>query len=189
MSMKPACLAASLVFLVGQSVFVTGVKAAEVDMAHSRVSIVFRAMTAPIEAQFKRFSATIEYDAANSQAAKASVVIDTKSLDLGDTEYNKVVAQKEWLDTARYPSANFNLVSIKTSSGNTLLVIGKLTIKGKTADLSIPVMVKAENGANVFEGRIPIRRLAFNLGEGEWKDTGVVADEVVIAFRLVLTKQ
>jgi len=36
----------------------------------------------------------------------------------------------------------------------------------------------------VFEGQLPIKRLAFNIGEGEWKDTSMVADEVVIKFRV-----
>ena len=61
---------------------------------------------------------------------------------------------------------------------------GKLTIKGKTADVNFPLTVKTEAGKQVFEGQLPIRRLAFNIGEGEWKDTSMVADEVVIKFRV-----
>ncbi|TFW09797.1 polyisoprenoid-binding protein, partial [Oxalobacteraceae bacterium OM1] len=30
--------------------------------------------------------------------------------------------------------------------------------------------------------------LAFNIGEGEWKDTSMVADEVLIKFRVVTTQ-
>ncbi|MDR3414075.1 MAG: YceI family protein [Formivibrio sp.] len=174
--------------LVGTTGLAANARAAEVDIAHSRISIVFRAMAAPIEAQFKRFSAKIDYDATKPETAKATVVIDTGSLDLGDPEYNKVVVQKDWLDAARYPSAHFNSGLVKVSPSKTLMVSGQLTIKGKTADLSIPVTVKTENGADILEGKIPIRRLAFNLGAGEWSDTSVIADDVVIAFRLVLTK-
>ena len=43
---------------------------------------------------------------------------------------------------------------------------------------------KPEGGKQVFEGQLPIKRLAFNIGEGEWKDTSMVADEVVIKFRV-----
>jgi polyisoprenoid-binding protein YceI len=35
---------------------------------------------------------------------------------------------------------------------------------------------------------LPIKRLTFNIGDGEWKDTSVVADEVVIKFRVVTTQ-
>jgi polyisoprenoid-binding protein YceI len=45
--------------------------------------------------------------------------------------------------------------------------------------------VKKEGAVQVFEGNLPIRRLTFNIGDGEWKDTSVVADEVVIRFRVI----
>ena len=64
-------------------------------------------------------------------------------------------------------------------------ISGKLTIKGKTIDVSFPMTVKKEGAVQVFEGSLPIRRLIFNIGEGEWKDTSVVADEVVIRFRVL----
>ncbi len=64
-------------------------------------------------------------------------------------------------------------------------VAGKLTIKGKTTDVSFPLTVKKEGANQIFEGALPIKRLAFNIGEGEWKDTSMVADEVLIKFRVV----
>jgi len=35
-------------------------------------------------------------------------------------------------------------------------------------------------------GTLPISRLAFKIGEGSWSDTGTVADNVDLKFRLVL---
>jgi hypothetical protein len=32
---------------------------------------------------------------------------------------------------------------------------------------------------------LPIKRTVFNIGDGEWKDTSVVADDVQIKFRIV----
>jgi polyisoprenoid-binding protein YceI len=73
---------------------------------------------------------------------------------------------------------------IKPVGAGKLNVSGKLSIKGKTQDVTFPINVKAEGGKQVFEGQLPIKRLAFNVGEGEWKDTSMVADEVVIKFRI-----
>ena len=36
---------------------------------------------------------------------------------------------------------------------------------------------------------LPIKRLAFNIGEGEWKDASTVADDVQIKFRIVNAKK
>jgi polyisoprenoid-binding protein YceI len=154
------------------------------DPAKSSVAAVFKQMNVPVEAKFKTFTAQIDYDAAKPESARASVDIQTASMDLGDAEYNREVSKKEWFNTAQFPKASFISTSIKPAGAGKLNVAGKLTIKGKTADVSFPLTVKAEAGKQVFEGQLPIKRLAFNIGEGEWKDTSMVADEVVIKFRV-----
>jgi polyisoprenoid-binding protein YceI len=154
------------------------------DTAHSSVSAVFKQMNVPVESKFKSFNAQIDYDAAHPDASKARVDIDTASLDIGDPEYNGEIAKPEWFSSAKYPKASFVSTAIKAAAPGKLTVTGKLTIKGKSADVSFPLTVRPEGGKQVFEGQLPIRRLAFNIGEGEWKDTSMVADEVVIKFRV-----
>lgn len=154
------------------------------DPAKSSVSAVFKQMNVPVEAPFRTFAATIDYDAAKPAASKASVEITTASFDIGDPMYNKEVAKKEWFNSAQFPKASFVSTSIAPAGAGKLNVSGKLTLKGKTADVTFPLAVKAEGGKQVFEGQLPIKRLAFNIGEGEWKDTSMVADEVVIKFRV-----
>ena len=154
------------------------------DPAKSSVSAVFRQMNVPVESKFKKFSAAIDYDAAKPELAKAGVEIDTASLDLGDADMNKEVAKKEWFNSAQFPKATFVSSSIKPAGAGKLTVSGKLSIKGKSTDVSFPLTVKNEAGKQVFEGALPIKRLAYAVGEGEWKDTSMVADEVVIKFRV-----
>jgi polyisoprenoid-binding protein YceI len=154
------------------------------DTAHSSVGAVFKQMNVPVEAKFKSFSAQVDYDAAHADAAKARVDIDTASIDIGDPEYNKEIAKKEWFNSSQFPKASFVSTAIKPAGPGKLNVTGKLTIKGRTADVSFPLTVKPEGGKQVFEGQLPIRRLTFNVGEGEWKDTSMVADDVVIKFRV-----
>jgi polyisoprenoid-binding protein YceI len=154
------------------------------DAAHSSVSAVFKQMNVPVESNFKRFTAQVDYDAAHPEKATARVDIDTASFDMGQADYNKEIAKKEWFNSAQFPKASFVSSSIKPLGAGKLTVTGKLTIKGKTADVSFPLSVKPEGGKQVFEGQLPIKRLAFNIGEGEWQDTSMVADEVVIKFRV-----
>ena len=154
------------------------------DPAKSSVSATFKQMNVPVEAKFKKFMAAIDYDAAKPDAAKASVDIDTASIDLGEAEMNKEVAKKEWFNAAQFPKATFVSSSIKPAGAGKLTVAGKLTIKGKATDVSFPLTVKTEAGKQVFEGALPIKRLTYNIGEGEWKDTSTVADDVVIKFRV-----
>ena len=163
---------------------VAGAVPLKTDPAKSRVSAVFKQMNVPVEAPFKKFSAAIDYDAAKPELAKASVEIDTASLDVGDADMNKEVAKKDWFNAAQFPKATFVSSSIKPAGAGKLNVSGKLSIKGKSSDVSFPLTVKTEAGKQVFEGALPIKRLTYNIGEGEWKDTSMVADEVIIKFRV-----
>nr|WP_198982953.1 YceI family protein [Herbaspirillum sp. ASV7] len=157
----------------------------KVDAAKSSVNATFKQLNVPVDAKFKKFTATIDFDAAKPTEGKASVEIDVTSFDLGEAEYNKEVQKKEWFNTAQFPKASFVATSIKPAAGGKFDVSGKLTIKGKSADVSFPLTVKKEGATQVFDGVLPIKRLTYNIGEGEWKDTGMVADEVSIKFHIV----
>lgn len=163
-------------------VFAAALKA---DASKSSVTATFKQLNVPVDAKFKKFDAQITYDAAKPEASKANVDIDIASFDLGDPDYNKEVLKKEWFNAAQFPKASFVSSSIKPVAAGKLDVAGKLTIKGKTTDVHFPLNVKKDGNAQVFEGALPIKRLTYNIGEGEWKDTSMVADEVVIKFRAV----
>jgi polyisoprenoid-binding protein YceI len=158
------------------------------DAAASRVSATFRQMNVPVEAPFKRFNAQIDYDPAKPELAKATVEIDTASLDVGDPDMNKEVAKKEWFNAAQFPKATFVSSAIKPAGAGKLSVSGKLTIKGRAADVSFPLTVRTEGAKQVFEGALPIKRLTYTIGEGEWKDTSMVADDVIIKFHVTAVK-
>jgi polyisoprenoid-binding protein YceI len=174
-----------LASLLGLTLAASAATLLKTDPAKTTVAAVFKQMNVPVEAKFKKFTIAIDYNAATPDAAKASVDIETASLDVGDAEMNKEVAKKEWFNSAQFPKASFVSSAIKGAGAGKLNVTGKLTIKGKSSDVSFPLTVKADGGKQVFEGALPIKRLAFNIGEGEWKDTGMVADEVTIKFHVV----
>ncbi|KQZ40970.1 YceI family protein [Duganella sp. Root1480D1] len=155
------------------------------DPAKSSVSAVFKQMNVPIESKFKKHNIVIDYNAAAPDTSKATVEIETASLDLGEADMNAEVAKKDWFNSAQFPKATFVSTAIKSAGPGKLNVSGKLTIKGKAADVTFPITVKADGNKQIFDGALPIKRLAFNVGEGEWKDTGMVADEVTIKFHVV----
>ena len=175
-------LAAAVIFLALPAIAATALKT---DTAKSSVTITFKQLKVPVDAKFRKFNAQINYDAAKPETSKATVDIDIAGFDLGDPEYNKEVMKKEWFNAAQFPKASFVSSQIKAGAAGKLDVTGKLTIKGKTSDVSFPLTVKKEGANQVFEGALPIKRLSYNIGEGEWKDTSMVADEVTIKFRVV----
>ena len=183
---RSALGAAVVAFCVG----LPGIAAAllKTDPAKSSVSAVFKQMNVPVEGKFKKFHAQIDFNDAKPEMSRASVDIDIPSFDLGDPEFNSEVLKKEWFNAAQFPKASFVSSAIKAGADGKFDVTGKLTIKGRSADVRFPMSVKRDGASRVFEGTLPIRRLAFNIGEGEWKDTDIVADEVTIKFRVVATQ-
>ncbi|MEX3555384.1 MAG: YceI family protein [Burkholderia gladioli] len=179
-SLLAAVAAAALAF--------SGAAAAQVDLAKSKVSAVSKQMNVPTEGSFKKFSADVKFDPAKAAQGSAQVNIDIASFDLGDKMYNDQVAGKEWFDAKTYPQASFVSTSIAPAGGNKHNVAGKLTIKGKTVPVTVPVTVTESGGQRVFDGVLPIKRSTFEIGTGEWKDTSIVADVVQIKFHLVAAK-
>ena len=176
--------------LVSQLLLITMLHAAplQIDLSKSTVSATFKQMNVPVDANFTKFSAMIDFDANKLDAAKASIDIHIPSFDLGDPDYNHEVQKKEWFNGSQFPKASFVSSKIKSLTAGKFEVSGKLTIKGRTADVNFPLTLKKEGSAQIFEGSLPIRRLAFSIGEGEWKDTSIVADEVIIKFRIFAGK-
>lgn len=157
------------------------------DNSKSTVHVVFKQMEVPVQARFKKFQAQIDYNASKPELSTAKVEIDVNSIDLPAPEYNQEVLKKEWFNAAQFAKASFISTSMKNLGAGKLEVSGNLTIKGKTLAVRFPLQVKTEAKGLSFEGNLPIKRLQFNIGEGEWKDTSMVADEVMIKFKVVTT--
>jgi polyisoprenoid-binding protein YceI len=166
-----------------------GAAHAQVDTTKSTVSATSKQMNVPVDGTFKKFTAQLTFDPAKPAAGSAKLSIDTASYDLGDESYNAQVRGKEWFDAAQYPNATFVSSAIAPAGGNQFKVSGTLTIKGKSENVTVPVTVAQQSSTQSFDGALPIKRSQFDIGTGEWKDTSVVADEVVIKFHIVAAKK
>jgi len=162
-----------------------GVALAQIDMSKSTVTAISKQMNVPVEGKFNRFTAQIAFDPAKPAAGTAQVTVDTSSYDLGDESYNEQVRGKEWFDSKTYPTATFVSSAIAAAGANQFKVTGKLTMKGKSQTVVVPVTVTKQGAANVYDGAVTVKRSQFDIGTGEWKDTSVVADEVTIKFHIV----
>lgn len=158
-----------------------------VDLSKSSVTTTYKQTGVASDGIFRKFNVSLDYDPAKITETKVQVEIDMNSYDLGDESYNTEIRKKEWFNSTQFPKAGFVSSAVKTSGPGKLDVTGKLTLKGKTIDVSMPVTSKQEGSNTVFEGVLPIKRLTFAIGEGEWKDTSVLEDEVRVKFKLTVT--
>ncbi len=154
--------------------------------AQSEVSFTSRQMGVPVDGKFKTFSAQVAFDPAKLATSKIAFTVDTGSADIG-REANAEVVKPLWFNVAAFPKATFASSSIKRVDATKFEVAGKLSIKGVSSDVVVPVTLAQSGATTVASGAFPIKRLTFRIGEKEWADTSMVADEVQVKFKIALT--
>jgi polyisoprenoid-binding protein YceI len=154
----------------------------------SRISCVSKQMNVPVEAVFRKFTARISFDPARPESAKATIEIDVGSFDIDNAEANDEARGKSWFDARNFPKATFTSTAVKALGGGRFEARGPLTIKGKSVEVVTPFTYREAPGGAVIDGNFSVRRLQYNIGEGAWKDTDTVADEVQIRYQLALSR-
>ena len=175
--------------VVATLLFTVNVCATPVDAAKSSVTATFTQMGVPVEAKFTRFKADVKYDQAAPQQTQANMQVDVSSFDLGDPEYNKEVQKPEWFNAPKFAQATFVTQAVRALATDRLEATGTLTIKGAAQKVIVPIAVKQTGNQRTFSGELPIKRLAFKIGEGDWSATDMVADIVKIKFTVVTASE
>ena len=163
------------------------VLAQQVQTAQSEIAFVSKQMGVPVEGKFKKWTAQITLDPKKAEAGKVAFTIDTGSASFGSPETDAEVPKAAWFNVAKFPTASFQSTAIKALGGGKFEVRGKLSIKGSSQDVVVPVAVTQAGANSTASGAFMIKRLDFKIGEGEWADTSMVANDVQVKFKLNLS--
>lgn len=120
------------------------------------------------------------------------VTIDMKSVNTGFSLFNEHIQGVDFLDTAKYPTANFKSIQVVFVGDKPSEIHGDLTIKGVTKHVTLkvnnflamphPMLKKDAIGA---DASVVIKRSDFNAG----KFAPNVGDDVTINISLEAIKQ
>lgn len=154
--------------------------------AQSEIVFTSRQMGVPVEGRFRSFSAQVAFDPAKLATSKITFSVDTGSADIS-REANAELPKASWFNVAQFPKATFQSSTIKRIDATKFEVAGKLSIKGVSSDVVVPVTLAQSGATTTATGSFPIKRLYFRIGEKEWADTSMVADEVQVKFKIALT--
>ena len=163
------------------------VMAQQLVPAQSEIAFVSKQMGVPVEGKFKQFSAAVTFDPKKPEAARIGFTVQTGSASFGAAETDAEVPKPAWFNVARFPTANFQSSAVKALGGGRFEVRGALNIKGASHEVVVPVSVTQAGAASTAVGSFVIKRLDFKIGDGEWADTSMVANDVTIRFRLALS--
>ena len=155
--------------------------------AQSEIAFTSKQMGVPVDGKFKKFDAQVAFDPKKPEVAKIAFTVDLASASLGVAETDAELLKPDWFNTKAFPQATFESFSVKSTGPGKFEVAGKLVIKGASQNVVAPVTL-AQAGANTTaSGAFTIKRLDFKIGEGDWKDTSLVANDVQVKFKLALT--
>jgi polyisoprenoid-binding protein YceI len=95
--------------------------------------------------------------------------------------------KSDWLHAAKFPQASLDSVAIQAVGPGRYELAGQLSIKGTARAVRIPVALARSGAMTIATGAFTVKRLEFKVGDGDWSDTSLVANEVQVNFKLALS--
>ena len=155
--------------------------------AQSSIAFEVKQMGVPVQGHFKKFDAQISFDATKLATSKVTFSVDIGSATMGSPEMDHELPKATWFNAAKFPQAQFTSSAFRALGGGKYEVAGQLAIKGQTREVLVPLAMAQTGAVTTATGVLPIKRLAFKIGDGEWADTSMVADDVQIRFKLAMS--
>jgi polyisoprenoid-binding protein YceI len=170
----------------------------EIDSSHSSVHFSVRHLViAKVRGLFARWSGTVQVPDGDFSKATLTLTIDASSIDTGVADRDAHLKSPDFLDVARYPEMRFVGTRVQPRSGTDIDVVGDLTLKGITREVTLRVEQHGQakdpwgNVRAAFTARTSIDRKDFGLTWNQVLETGgvMVGDRVDIEAEIEAVKQ
>jgi polyisoprenoid-binding protein YceI len=159
------------------------------DPAKSSLAFTFQQAGAANQGKFGKFDVTFTL-APDGASGKLDVAIPVVSLDTGDKERDDTLRSADLFNVAKFPQAKFSAAKVTKVGADKYEATGKLTIRDVTRDVRVPLTFKTVNEggrqSGTMNGEVVIKRLDYGVGQGEWKSTEWVGNDVTVKFSLRL---
>jgi polyisoprenoid-binding protein YceI len=160
------------------------------DAAKSTLEFTFTQAGAQNKGRFGHFTTVLDWSSDDPAASRLEVTVEMASVDTGDQERDDTIRDADLFAVKKFAQARFSAAQIvKTASGYE--AVGKLTIRDVTRDMRVPFSLRtaSEQGQNVayMSGKTTLKRLDFGVGQGDWKATDQVGNDVAVSFALRLS--
>jgi polyisoprenoid-binding protein YceI len=154
-------------------------------------------MIANVRGQFDKVSGNVDFNEADPTKSSIDVKIDTASLDTKDTQRDGHLKSPDFLDISNYPYIEFKSKRTQKVDDNTAKVIGDLTIRDITREVTLDVDYNGQGKTpwgttNAgFSATTKINRKDWNLNWNVALETGgfLVGDEIKIDIEAEIIKQ
>ena len=169
-----------------------------VDAGHSIVEFSIGFAIRRIKGRFTHFKGAIVYDSIAPANSSVTIVIESKSIDTGWPHRDEHLRTSDFFDVEKYPTIVFQSDRL-TQTNNGWVATGKLSMKGITKNIAIPIRLQrppARNSESRWmmlnaEGSLRLARADFGILGGDkfnsWFDkarAATMSDSVDISLEL-----
>ncbi len=196
--MKRSLLTGLTVFLLSIPMLASGATY-QIDPDHSSFQFKVRHMTVSnVTGEFKKVRGVVSIDGNDLTGLKVEVILDAASVNTDNAKRDDHLRTEDFFDVAKYPTITFVSKKVTKVDENRLKVVGDLTIRGVTREVSVDVdgpspEVKDPYG-NIRRGAtgtLKINRKDFGMMWHKTLDNGglVVGDDVNISVEVELVRK
>jgi polyisoprenoid-binding protein YceI len=171
----------------------------QIDPDHSSFQFKVRHLTVSnVKGDFSRAKGFVILDDQNITDLKVELTIDASSVHTGHAKRDEHLRGADFFDVAKFPHITFVSKRVTKTDGNRLRVVGNLTIRGVTKEVTVDVEgptpeIKDPWGGfrRGATGTTRINRKDFGILWNRVLDTGgvVVGDEVDIYIEIELVRK
>ena len=164
----------------------------KIDKSHSEAIFQVRHLVTRVRGRFSDFEGTIVLDEANPEQSSVEFNIQATSIDTNEPDRDKHLRSDDFFAVEQFKTITFKSKRITKRGGESYDVVGDLTIRGVTKEITLPVthLGKAKdpwgNDKVGFETEITINRKDYGLKWNAPLETGgfLVGDDVKVSLSI-----
>jgi polyisoprenoid-binding protein YceI len=112
----------------------------QIDPAHTTVGFTVRHMgISNVHGRFTKVSGTANIDDSDITKSTVNATIDIASVNTGNDSRDNDLRSPNYFDAAQFPTMTFKSKSVSKNGDNKLKIVGDLTIKGVTKEVTLDV--------------------------------------------------
>jgi polyisoprenoid-binding protein YceI len=133
---------------------------------------------------FKHWDADIHFDPANLAASSVTATFDVASAVTGDADRDQALPTATFFNAPAFPKASFVAHGFTALGSGRYQASGVLTLRGVSKPFVLPFTLAVTGPQAKMTATAAINRLAFGVGQDEWKATTTIPAAVSVAIVL-----
>lgn len=166
----------------------------QIDPAHTTVAFTVRHMgISNVHGRFTKVSGTASIDDNDITKSSVNATMDIQSITTGNDSRDNDLRSPNYFDAAQFPTMTFKSKSVTKAGDNKLKIVGDLTIKGVTKEVTLDVdgpsspIKMGPNQRRGLSATTSINRKDF--GVGAKTPAAMVGEEIKIEIDAELTQK